>query len=202
MKNLPFCPSCGRQTLTYENNHYWRCSECGLKLYNNIAAAVGLIISIEVDQKILPSTNLAKSVDGKFYNVLCVKRGREPRKGFYALPGGFVDPNESAENACVRECKEETGYTPERIEFVCTSPNVYEYADITYKTCDMFFETSAVSSTNSKLLSHLTHVEKDEISGYKSFQCNNIHDLEVIPLAFESAKVALQVWLKKRTDRS
>ena len=42
-------------------------------------------------------------------NVLLVKRGREPFKGKWALPGGFIEESETAEEACRREVKEETG---------------------------------------------------------------------------------------------
>jgi 8-oxo-dGTP diphosphatase len=41
--------------------------------------------------------------------LLLIKRGREPHKGLYALPGGFVEIGETVEAAALRELKEETG---------------------------------------------------------------------------------------------
>ncbi|MEZ5199073.1 MAG: NUDIX hydrolase [Bacteroidales bacterium] len=40
--------------------------------------------------------------------VLLIKRKNDPYKGIWALPGGFVDMDETLEEAVVRELKEET----------------------------------------------------------------------------------------------
>ena len=41
--------------------------------------------------------------------VLLARRGVEPRKGKYVLPGGFVDFDETPYEAARREMREETG---------------------------------------------------------------------------------------------
>lgn len=46
-------------------------------------------------------------IDGE--RVVLVKRGRDPHKGKWAFPGGFIEHGEPAELAAVREALEETG---------------------------------------------------------------------------------------------
>ena len=40
--------------------------------------------------------------------VLLIKRGNEPYKGCWAFPGGFLNPDETAEEGALRELQEET----------------------------------------------------------------------------------------------
>lgn len=42
-------------------------------------------------------------------SVVMIKRGEHPFMNFWALPGGFVKPNETAEQTAIRELYEETG---------------------------------------------------------------------------------------------
>jgi len=46
---------------------------------------------------------------GAFTNVVLVKRGGEPFKGDWAIPGGFLNENESLAGCAARELEEETG---------------------------------------------------------------------------------------------
>lgn len=47
--------------------------------------------------------------DGNALNLLLIQRGIEPHKGSWALPGGFMNINETAEQGALRELHEETG---------------------------------------------------------------------------------------------
>lgn len=49
------------------------------------------------------------SLFGKKPKLLLVKRGNEPFKGQWAIPGGFIEIDEELEHSAARELKEETG---------------------------------------------------------------------------------------------
>jgi 8-oxo-dGTP diphosphatase len=52
--------------------------------------------------------------------VLLIQRAKDPFKNHWALPGGFVDENETLEAAALRELKEETGVSDVFIEQLFT----------------------------------------------------------------------------------
>jgi 8-oxo-dGTP diphosphatase len=53
-------------------------------------------------------------------DILLIERAHEPFKGFWALPGGFTDINESSEETAKRELKEETGIDSNNLQQVHT----------------------------------------------------------------------------------
>jgi ADP-ribose pyrophosphatase YjhB (NUDIX family) len=50
--------------------------------------------------------------------VLLVKRGREPLKGHWSLPGGLLELGESLQEGVIREINEETGLTVEPLQLI------------------------------------------------------------------------------------
>ena len=49
---------------------------------------------------------IASDADG---NIVLIKRGFQPQRGRWSMPGGFVDLGETVEDAARRECMEEMG---------------------------------------------------------------------------------------------
>ncbi len=49
--------------------------------------------------------------------ILLIKRGKEPYKGHWSLPGGSQEIGETLEEAALRELKEETNLTANKLSF-------------------------------------------------------------------------------------
>lgn len=122
MEDLKFCPKCGKDTLIWDGNIKWTCSNCDFVLFNNTAAAVAVII---------------KCKNELFFTV----RNQDPGKGKLDLPGGFCDPRESSEETCYRELHEELDIVTDtsRFRYLGSRPNLYPYKNIVYNTMDLFF---------------------------------------------------------------
>ena len=178
--DFKMCPMCGSKKIENHGDRKWLCPDCGFDLYNNVAAAVGIVIY------------------DKYDNILFEVRAKEPRKGFIAVPGGFVDFGESAEEAVIRECREEIGVPVEGAAFLCTAPNIYEYKGIEYKTCDMFFSVQLPPQFDSidDFIKTL-HAEESEVVSFEAHKVTSLEDIEKLPLAFESARITLKQWLRK-----
>jgi ADP-ribose pyrophosphatase YjhB (NUDIX family) len=118
---LKFCPFCGADAFVWDGEKSHRCGVCGKRLYVNSAAAVVALI------------------ENPRGELLLVRRRFDPAKGTLDLPGGFVDLEETAERAVVREVKEELNLDVAALTFWRTFPNRYLYGGIVYFTTDLVF---------------------------------------------------------------
>src|SRR6266511_434560 len=92
MAQTVYCPRCGTvmERRVVDDREREVCPACGFVFYRNPVPAVGVVVALEGE-------------------VVLVRRRYEPRAGCWALPAGFMELGESAEEAAARECHEETG---------------------------------------------------------------------------------------------
>ena len=163
--NLKYCPQCGKETLQWSEEKKWYCIKCSFVLYHNCAAAVAVVVLYRDE-------------------ILFTRRSQYPEKGKLDLPGGFVDPKESAEYACYRELKEELNIEIDiqKLKFLMSLPNVYHYQGIDYNTLDLFFEYRLDEKISMSL-------EKNEISEILWLKRESI---DIKDIAFSSQQKFLQ----------
>ena len=90
-KKFKFCPTCSTELIRkkIDRRNLLACPNCSFIFWNNPKPVTSVILERE----------------GK---ILLLKRGKEPLKGLWVLPGGYIDYEEKPEQAILRETKEET----------------------------------------------------------------------------------------------
>ncbi|WP_438862812.1 NUDIX domain-containing protein [Neptunicella sp.] len=162
-----YCLTCGEKSLTCLDGKEFRCARCGFVYFHNVATAVAALI--EVDDQ-----------------LLLIRRARDPGKGLLGLPGGFVDPYETAEQALQREIEEEIGVTVglSDLRYFASWPNQYRYRDVNYHTQDLYFRIKLTQ----RPLMRLQAEEVSEVVWWSK------QELDIGQLAFCSARDALTRW--------
>lgn len=170
VKNMIFksCPFCQSTDIKMPDNRFLSCQSCHRTYYHNAASAVAGII--QVDNQIL-------------LNV----RKKQPGAGLFDLVGGFVDFDESMEQALIRETYEELGITTEDWQYVCSFPNTYEYDNIKYYTVDAVFAIQLAQQPSIK-------IQASELLDAQWFHIDNIPYEQ---FAFDSLKFALQQYIRQ-----
>jgi mutator protein MutT len=121
LEKFRFCPSCGSSQWEINNEKSKSCASCGFVYYANASAAVAAFI---------------QNSNG---DLLVCRRAHDPAKGTMDLPGGFVDMNETIEDALRREIKEELNLTVTDISYFQSIPNEYLYSGMIIHTLDFLF---------------------------------------------------------------
>lgn len=97
-----------KEGLIYESGGSIKLTDKGVEKLKKISDKIDVLEFYNSHPYIRP----AVAVDGIIFyedKLILIKRGNEPYKGMYALPGGFVNYNEKVEDAFLREMKEEIG---------------------------------------------------------------------------------------------
>ncbi len=167
-----FCPRCGNRATCLGDNPFV-CDTCHFTHYFSPVAAVGAIIT-DPRQRVL---------------VIC--RAKDPGLGKFGLPGGFVDPGESCENALRREVLEEIGLLIDNAVLLTTFPNRYCYAGTAIPVVDLFYLCRLDEDPSISL-------DKNEVISWQWCQC----EPQVLKqMAFTSHRQALEVYMEKMGHR-
>lgn len=126
MAAFKFCPQCAsplsRKSISGRDRRY--CPNCGFIHFQDPKLAVGALVVNE----------------GR---VLLIRRAVAPRKGYWAVPSGFVEYDEQPREALAREVEEETGLLVQ----VGAVIDVYPNADPTKPGVFLLFEATPVGGT-------------------------------------------------------
>lgn len=125
-----FCPLCqGRlRRKRQPQDEYSRlvCQSCGFIFYQNPIPTVLAVIE-------------------KGNKVLLCKRAKRPYKGYWDLPGGFVEIGQNLEVALKEEIKEELGVEVKSFSFFCSFPSTYRIKKMTEDLVGIVFKVKLKS---------------------------------------------------------
>jgi ADP-ribose pyrophosphatase len=164
-----FCPSCGTESSDVGNVPF-RCSKCEYaNFFGPVAAVGGLIVS-----------------EGQ---LLLVRRARDPGRGKWGLPGGFVDRNETIEEALAREVMEEIGMKLTESDYLVSYPNQYDYRGMVAPVIDLFYICKI--DTSEKIV-----LDQEELD---HFEWVRPTDEYLDQMAFPSNRRAIVHWMSQAT---
>lgn len=149
--NKNFCEVCGTK-LGQTSELVWHCSKCSAHRYANPKPCVDIALFDENN------------------HVLMAVRAVDPDKGKMDLPGGFMEIDETLEQALYREVEEELGLAPEDFTkpvYVSSRTHDYEFEGGIHKNIVMLF-CARLNAPKSKIK------PRDDVAAVKFYDVNNL----------------------------
>jgi mutator protein MutT len=134
--------------------------DCYFNYYVNSSAAVAILLFNEKGE------------------LLLTRRAVEPHLGMLDLPGGFIDPMETGEEAAVREIKEELGIEIHSLQYFCSFPNEYVFSGYSVFTLDLAF----LAKTEN--LDRMTAM--DDISSFEFYKPSDVNMMELPSMSMKN----------------
>lgn len=145
------CPKCG-ESLEHKGGNLLKCTSCGYNFFVNAAPAASVIILNEKNE------------------ILLTKRKFEPYKDTWQTPGGFMQPEETYEEAVRREIVEELGVEMKLGNFLGAFPATYPYHGVILPFLSLISLAEIVSGV----------IEgKDDVAEVRFFSKKALKDIEI-----------------------
>jgi NAD+ diphosphatase len=150
---LKFCPRCGSANFPATGSRSFKCIDCSFDYYVNSSAAVAVLLFNEKGE------------------LLLTRRAIDPHLGKLDLPGGFIDPLESGEQAAMREMQEELGIPIHSLKYFGSFPNEYVFSGYCVFTLDMAFLAKTESFHEMKAM--------DDVASFEFYKLHEIDPNEM-----------------------
>ncbi|MFW5832113.1 MAG: NUDIX domain-containing protein [Prolixibacteraceae bacterium] len=167
MVEYKFCPLCaGKLAIKIKDDKPRQvCSECGFVFYQNPRPCVAVLVE-------------------KGEKIMLARRGIEPYRDWWDLPGGFIEEGEHPEEAVHREIAEETGLEVEIIKLLGVVNDTY--GDTGIHTMNFHYLTRFRNGMEKP---------QDDVNEIKWFSASELPE----KIAFHNCRSAVENWKKTRT---
>jgi ADP-ribose pyrophosphatase YjhB (NUDIX family) len=159
-----FCPRCGGKLIKQEEGLH--CAACGFVFYIN------------------PAPTSAAIIENEHGKILLVERKVDPQKGYWDLPGGFIQTGEELTASVKRELQEELSVAIEVTKVIGIYADRYDFQGIHDYTFGVVVAAKIVAGDLKPA---------DDVASYRFFPKGEVLQQKI---AFEGIRKGLEDYLR------